>query len=74
MKIAIDLNDVVRDYSNNFVKYYIEGYDHKFDLTDFEFWSHKMSEVFPFKNEKSSAADVSIRESSNSSRIYLGVW
>ena len=31
MKIAIDLNDVVRDFSNNFVKYYIEGYDHKFD-------------------------------------------
>ena len=27
MKIAIDLNDVVRDFSNNFVRYYIEGYD-----------------------------------------------
>ena len=49
MKIAIDLNDVVRDFSNNFVRYYIEGYDHKFDLTDFEFWSHDLSAVFPFK-------------------------
>ena len=51
MKIAIDLNDVVRDFSNNFVRYYIEGYDHKFDLTDFEFWSHDLSAVFPFKSQ-----------------------
>ena len=48
MKIAIDLNDVVRDFSNNFVKYYIEGYDHKFDLTDFEFWSNDLRAVFFF--------------------------
>ena len=47
MKIAIDINDVVRDFSNNFVRYYIEGYDHKFDLTDFEFWSNDLSSVFP---------------------------
>ena len=53
MKIAIDLNDVVRDFSNNFVRYYIEGYDHKFDLTDFEFWNHDLSVVFPFKNRNS---------------------
>ena len=53
MKIAIDLNDVVRDFSNNFVKYYIEGYDHKFDLSDFEFWSHDLSVVFPFKSKNS---------------------
>ena len=53
MKIAIDLNDVVRDFSNNFVRYYIEGYDHKFDLSDFEFWSHDLSAVFPFKSQNS---------------------
>lgn len=53
MKIAIDLNDVVRDYSNNFLKYYIEGYNHEFDLTDFEFWSNDLSAVFPFQSEKS---------------------
>ena len=53
MKIAIDLNDVVRDFSNNFVRYYIEGYDHEFDLTDFEFWSNDMSAVFPFKSKQS---------------------
>lgn len=53
MKIAIDINDVVRDYSNNFVRYYIEGYDHEFDLTDFEFWSNDMQAVFPFKSQQS---------------------
>lgn len=53
MKIAIDINDVVRDFSNNFVRYYIEGYDHKFDLTDFEFWSNDLSSVFPFKSKAS---------------------
>lgn len=53
MKIAIDLNDVVRDFSNNFVKYYIEGYNHEFDLTDFEFWSNDMSAVFPFASKQS---------------------
>ena len=35
------------------VNFYIEGYNHEFDLSDFEFWSHNMSEVFPFKNIKS---------------------
>lgn len=53
MKIAIDLNDVVRDFSNNFVKYFIEGYDHEFDLTNFEFWSNDLSIVFPFKSKQS---------------------
>lgn len=53
MKIAIDINDVVRDFSNNFVRYYIEGYDHTFDLTDFELWSNDMQAVFPFKSQNS---------------------
>jgi hypothetical protein len=53
MKIAIDINDVVRDFSNNFVKYFIEGYNHEFDLTDFEFWSNDLSIVFPFKSKQS---------------------
>lgn len=51
MKIAIDLNDVIRDYSNNFIKYYIEGYNHTFDLDDFEMWSNKMDAVFPFTSK-----------------------
>jgi hypothetical protein len=51
MKIAIDLNDVIRDYSNNFIKYYIEGYNHTFDLDDFEMWSNQMDAVFPFSSK-----------------------
>lgn len=51
MKIAIDLNDVVRDFSNNFLRYYVERYNHEFDLDDFEFWSNKMNVVFPFNSE-----------------------
>ena len=53
MKIAIDINDVVRDFSNNFVRYYIEGYNHEFDLSEFEFWSNDMSAVFPFASQQS---------------------
>ena len=53
MKIAIDLNDVVRDYSNNFVRYYIEGYNREYDLSEFEFWTNDMQSLFPF-NSKSS--------------------
>lgn len=53
MKIAIDLNDVIRDFSNNFVKYYIEGYDRDFDLSDFEFWTNDLSILFPFKSKQS---------------------
>lgn len=53
MKIAIDLNDVIRDFSSNFVRYYIEGYDRNFDLTDFEFWTNDYSILFPFKSSQS---------------------
>lgn len=53
MKIAIDLNDVVRDYSNNFVRYYIEGYNHEFDLSEFEFWTNDMESLFPFSSKNS---------------------
>ena len=51
MKIAIDLNDVVRDFSNNFVRYYIEGYNHEFDLSGFDFWTNDMSALFPFASQ-----------------------
>jgi hypothetical protein len=53
MKIAIDLNDVVRDFSNNFVRYYIEGYDRNFDLSNFEFWTNDLTALLPFKSQAS---------------------
>lgn len=52
MKIAIDINDVVRDFSQNFVRYYIEGYNHEYDLSNFEFWTNDMQLLFPFKSER----------------------
>lgn len=53
MKIAIDINDVVRDFSNNFVRYYIEGYNREYDLANFEFWTNDYSILFPFKSKQS---------------------
>lgn len=48
MKIAIDINDVVRDYTNQFIKCYQKIIDPSFeisenDVTDFDFMN-----VFPF--------------------------
>ena len=53
MRIAIDINDVVRDFSNNFVRYYLEGYNREFDLSDFEFWTNDYTALFPFKSKQS---------------------
>jgi hypothetical protein len=53
MKIAIDLNDVLRDYSNNFLRYYCEGYDHTFNPDGLEFWTNDMQLLFEFKNDAS---------------------
>jgi len=53
MKVAIDINDVLRDFSNNFLKYYLDLYNHEFDLTDFEFFSNDLKLVFPFQNDDS---------------------
>ena len=35
MKIAIDLNDVVRDFTYNFLMYYVKGYNHQYDPDNF---------------------------------------
>lgn len=51
MKIAIDINDVVRDYTNQFIKCYNKIIDPSFeikadDVTDFDFFN-----IFPFTDE-----------------------
>ena len=51
MKIAIDLNDVIRDFSDNFLKLYVNNYNHEFSLDDFEFWTNDMKQLFPFKSD-----------------------
>ena len=52
MKLAIDLNDVIRDYSRNFVKYFKKGINHAFDEDDVEFYTNDMKILLPFKSEE----------------------
>lgn len=51
MKIAIDLNDVLRDYTRSFAKYYKQGIDRTFDMSTIEeLTTNDMFELFPFKS------------------------
>lgn len=52
MKIAIDLNDVIRDYTNNFIKTYLIYYNREFDTNDFQIWTNDMETLLPFKTKK----------------------
>jgi hypothetical protein len=50
MKIAVDLNDVLRDYTANFGEYFKKGYDQDIELDQLEITTNDLSEVFPFKS------------------------
>lgn len=50
-RIAIDLNDVVRDYSGQFINCYQKLIDPKFEMKDEEIISFDFSECFPFKSK-----------------------
>ena len=52
MKIAIDLNDVIRDYSRNFVKYFKKGINHAFNEEDVEFYTNEMRILLPFQSDE----------------------
>lgn len=52
MKVAIDLNDVIRDYSRNFVKYFKKGINHAFDEEDIEFHTNDMEMLLPFSSSE----------------------
>ena len=52
MKIAIDLNDVVRDFSYNFLVYYVKGYNHQFNAEDFNEATNDMELALPFKTTR----------------------
>lgn len=52
MKIAIDLNDVIRDYSRNFVKYFKKGINHAFNEDEIEFYTNDMQILLPFKSDE----------------------
>ncbi len=50
MKIAVDLNDVLRDYTANFGEYFKKGYDQDINLDEIEVTTNDLSQVFPFKS------------------------
>ena len=52
MKIAIDLNDVVRDFTYNFVLYYVKGYNHQYDPSELTEWTNDMQSLLPFKTTR----------------------
>ena len=52
MKIALDLNDVIRDFTMNFAKYYCKEYNKNFTLNETDFWTNDLSAIFPFKTNR----------------------
>jgi hypothetical protein len=52
MKLAIDLNDVIRDYSRNFVKFFKKGINHGFDEENIEFYTNDMQMLLPFNSDE----------------------
>lgn len=48
MKIAIDINDVVRDYTNQFIKCYNKIVDPSFEITEEEVTDFDFFNIFPF--------------------------
>lgn len=51
MKIAIDLNDVIRAYTAQFASYYKKGIDRTFDIDDVDVWTNDLKQVFPFESK-----------------------
>jgi len=52
MKIAIDINDVLRDYTRQFKLQYQKFIDPYFDIADEDINTLNFCEVFPFENEE----------------------
>ena len=52
MKIAIDLNDVVRDFTYNFLLWFVKGYDHQYDPENFNEETNDMELALPFKTTR----------------------
>ena len=51
MKIAIDINDVLRDYSRQFRVQYQKSIDPYFDIDDEDITTLNFNEIFPFENK-----------------------
>lgn len=51
MRIAIELNNIVRDYNSQVLKYYIKEYDPRFDDSDVDLNCTDILEKLPFKSK-----------------------
>lgn len=52
MRIAIDLNDVIRAFTKNFAKVYQKEYDREFNVDEMEITTNDMSKIFPFDSQQ----------------------
>jgi hypothetical protein len=52
MKIAIDLNDVIRAFTMQFASYYKRNIDRTFDTDEVDVWTNDLKEVFPFESKQ----------------------
>lgn len=52
MRIAIELNDVIRSYTSQFASYYKKGIDKDFDIDNVDIYTNELDKVFPFESEK----------------------
>lgn len=50
MKIAVDINDVIRDFTTQFKNYYINSIDPSFEIEYDDIKSFNLFDVFPFKD------------------------
>jgi hypothetical protein len=52
MRIAIDLNDVIRDYSRNFVTYFKKAINNGLNVDEIEFYTNNMQLLLPFQSQE----------------------
>lgn len=52
MKIAIDLNDVIRAYTSQFANYYKRNIDREFDIENIDIWTNDLKQIFPFETKQ----------------------
>lgn len=52
MKIAIDLNDVIRNYTAQFASYYKKNIDRELDIDELDVWTNDLKQVFRFESKQ----------------------
>lgn len=52
MKIAIDINDVIRAYTAQFANYYKKNIDRELDIDNIDVWTNDLKQVFNFESQQ----------------------